>query len=210
MLNQGRVNKILAQTWRPEVARTYALEQDLLFLYQDKNKFQNPKLNRQIEFVEHIRRVSKDKPHVLLAYGHVLYLALFAGGRSTRAKILAQNELFSDLAQGVASDSARNNIAYNATNFLHFQVEDELSLRAEFKSTYELATRNELTEQEKQEIIDESIEIFQRLLQCLKEIEQTNLQSQRARKQKDRYYGVAIYLMVLLTCLVYFVYRAEY
>lgn len=201
----GRIQEMLQKTWFPQVARTKALEQDLMFLYQDKAKFSDPKLALQVDFVDHIRKVSNEKPHVLLAYGHVLYLALFAGGRMTRTKILSQKGLFAKLADKSSSDEEK--IAMKVTNFLHFDVEDEMSLRAEYKTTYELATRNDLSEEEKQDIIEESNEIFRRLIECLKEIESNNLQSQKMRIKKDRVYNAAIYILLVIFCLAYFATR---
>lgn len=52
-----------------------------MFYYDDnREKFETNDVGA-IDFVNHIVKSSNDKPYLLLAYLHVMYLALFAGGR---------------------------------------------------------------------------------------------------------------------------------
>ncbi|KAH7362521.1 hypothetical protein B0T11DRAFT_318198 [Plectosphaerella cucumerina] len=42
---------------------------------------------RLAEFIRHIRRAVEKRPHVLIAYSYILFMALFAGGRFLRASL---------------------------------------------------------------------------------------------------------------------------
>jgi heme oxygenase len=198
-----RIADILRQVWTPAMVRTDALTEDLKFFYgQDESKFQTPIMTQQIEFVDHIRQVTTQKPHLLLAYGHVMYLALFAGGRILRSNIAKAAGLFPQI-DGMTFEE----VALKGTNLFRFQVDDEESLRVTFKTRFELATRNALTEQEKRDIIDESLEIFRRNSACIAEIESKN---RDAMVQKLGYRVVrasAIILLAFLTFVVFYIIR---
>lgn len=163
---------LLKQVWKPEMARQERGQQDLLFYYDDDmKKFQTPIMPAQIEFVAHIRRVVAEKPYILLAYLHVMYLALFAGGRVMRSSVSRAAGLFPH------KDGARpDEIANLGTNFFRFDVADEDNFRILYKRDYELLTRNALTEEQKLEIIEESKYIFLQNAQCVNELERHNLQ----------------------------------
>ena len=72
-----------------------------------------------------------------------------------------------------------------------------------FKSRFELATRNDLTEQEKQEIIAESQEIFRRNILCVSEIAEKN---KKALLQKVGYRALQTLKFVLIALLVFVVF----
>ncbi|RCI17342.1 hypothetical protein L249_2042 [Ophiocordyceps polyrhachis-furcata BCC 54312] len=46
------------------------------------------------EWVAHMRRVVEDRPHILVAYAHVLFMALFAGGRFINGRLKAAGNAF--------------------------------------------------------------------------------------------------------------------
>ncbi|KAK9474353.1 uncharacterized protein V1510DRAFT_412013 [Dipodascopsis tothii] len=157
---------ILREVWQPAMARTVPLERDLMFYYGDRSKFESPVLPAQVDFVAHIRKRVADKPHLLLAYGHVMYLALFAGGRILRSKLAMSAGLFPHV-EGMTAEE----VMLQGTNLFRFEVDDEEALRLSFKKTFELQTRNALSEQQKREIIEESLEIFRRNTEMVSEIE---------------------------------------
>ncbi|KAG7662591.1 HMX1 [[Candida] subhashii] len=162
---------MLKQVWKPEVARTEKAEQDLLFFYDDcKEKFVNPMLPEQIKFTEHILEVTKEKPYLLFAYMHVMYLALFAGGRIMRSSVTKATGLF-PRKDGVKHEE----FVKLGANFFSFDVADEDAFRIIYKRDYELVTRNGLTEDQKQEIIQESKLIFEENAKLIRELEQHNM-----------------------------------
>lgn len=162
---------MLKKIWKPEIARAERAQQDLLFYYDDcKDKFITPKMQCQIDFVLHIYQETKAKPYLLIAYLHVMYLALFAGGRVMRLSLSRATGLFPQ-KDGMSHEE----IAKAGTNFFQFDVPDENTFRLLYKRDYELATRNGLTEEQKLDIIEESKYIFQQNAKCVIELEHHNL-----------------------------------
>lgn len=195
--------QILRDIWTPVLARTKPLESDLAFFYhlesQEKfaQKFIHPRLEHETSFINHINEVVPSKPYLLLAYGHTLYLALFAGGRIMRSKLTKSTGLF-PVVPGVSQEE----VAAKGTNLFRFAVDDEDSLRLDFKRRYELATRNNLTEEEKQEIIQESEEIFKRNMDMVNEISDAN----RSKiTQKFGYKAIKTSFIVFVILVLYLV-----
>ena len=92
---EARIQSILREVWTPALARTEPLRKDLNFYYDnDASKFEEPIMKEQIEFVQHIQKQIREKPYLALAYGHTMYLALFAGGRILRSNIMRAAGLF--------------------------------------------------------------------------------------------------------------------
>lgn len=165
-----KTGEILKQVWRPEMARTPALERDLMFFYNgDKSKFAKPIRAEQIAFVEHILQAYKERPHILLAYCHVMYLALFAGGKIMLSSLTKATGVFPQVKGKSTAE-----VAEFGTNLFRFEVEDDEALRILYKKSYELATRNVLSEQEKVDIIDEAKQIYKRNVAAVVEIERHN------------------------------------
>ena len=189
--------EMLKAIWKPEIARSEKAEQDLLFYYDDrKEKFAEPMMSEQIKFANHIQQVTAEKPYLLFAYLHVMYLALFAGGRIMRSSIARATGLFPQ-KDGLKHED----IVKLGTNLFFFDVADENMLRLIYKRDYELVTRNGLTEEQKLEIIEESKYIFVQNAKCISELESHNL---KRLTQKWSYiavtkgYYVAIVLLVFL------------
>lgn len=162
---------MLKSVWKPEIARREKAEQDLLFYYDDrKEKFVNPIMPEQIAFANHILEGTAEKPYLLFAYLHVMYLALFAGGRIMRSSFAKATGLFPH-KNGLSHEE----IVKLGTNFFTFDVADENLLRMIYKRDYELVTRNGLTEEQKLEIIEESKYIFEQNAKCIVELEAHNM-----------------------------------
>lgn len=196
---------VLEKVWKPEMARRERAQQDLLFYYDDdKNKFMSPIMPEQIEFARHIEQVVTEKPHLLLAYLHVMYLALFAGGRVMRSSISRATGLFPQ-KDGLKHEE----IMKLGTNFFQFDVADENTFRLLYKRDYELATRNRLTEEQKLEIIAESQYIFQQNARCVLELERHNM----ARMKKKWSYlfatrGYYVLIAFLALAVLFYIRRA--
>lgn len=185
-------SQLLLKVWKPEMARTAPGQRDLLFYYDDdKSKFMNPIMPEQIEFARHIEQVTREKPHLLLAYLHVMYLALFAGGRVMRSSISRATGLFPQ-KDGLKHEE----IVKLGTNFFQFAVPDDQTFRLLYKRDYELATRNALTEAQKLEIIEESKYIFQQNAKCVIELEHHNLT--RIQKKWSYFFATRMYYVVFL------------
>lgn len=200
--NYTRIAQILQQTWNPAITRTAPLTADLMFYYGTEEKFRDPVMPEQRAFVEHIREVCHAQPHLLLAYGHVMYLALFAGGRILRSNVARAVGLFPKVP-----GQTQDEVAAKGTNLFRFEVEDEEALRLEYKRNYELATRNELTEEEKQDIIAESLDIFKRNTDCVSEISAKNTAALAGKfGYKAFQAGYKVFLVTLVMLFLYMIY----
>lgn len=167
----GEWTEMLKEIWKPEVARKEKCEQDLMFYYNDdRSKFETPMMTEQINFSEHILQVTREKPYLLLAYLHVMYLALFAGGRIMRSSVAKTTGLFPH-----KDNLSHEEIVKMGANFYTFDVPDESMLRLTYKRDYELVTRNGLTEAQKLEVIDEAKYIFSQNIACVSELERHNM-----------------------------------
>ncbi|ODV97542.1 hypothetical protein PACTADRAFT_47444 [Pachysolen tannophilus NRRL Y-2460] len=195
---------LLKEIWKPAIARKDRLFQDLLFYYgEDESKFSNPILQQQIDFVSHIKKITDTKPYLLLAYMHVMYLALFAGGRLFRSKLAHATGLFPKVPGKTMEE-----VSLQGTNFFRFEVEDEDALRIAYKRDYELNTRNNLTEAQKLEIIEEAKYIFDKNADCVKEIESHNLKRLRSKvSYKVAVYGYYSILILSILVLCYYARR---
>lgn len=195
--SDGEWKDLLAKVWKPEMARRERAEQDLLFYYDDdKKKFLTPMMPAQIDFVNHINEAIKEKPYILFAYLHVMYLALFAGGRVMRSSLGRATGLFPQ-KDGLKHEE----VIKMGTNFFHFEVPDEETFRLLYKRDYELMTRNNLTETQKQEIIEESKYIFEQNARCMTELETHNMariKSKWAYILVRQGYNVVLILLALL------------
>lgn len=202
--DDNRIREILKEVWTPALARTYRLQKDLAFYYNMESpeafaaKFQEPIMKQQIDFVEHIRTVIPANPILILAYAHTLYLALFAGGRIMRSSIAKSTSLFP-----IVPGQTHEEVALKGTNLFNFDVEDEEALRVDFKRRYELATRSNLSEEEKLAIIAESEEIFKRNIAAVDEVAKKN---QKAIISKFGYKASKFGIVAVLVLLIFLVF----
>lgn len=190
---------IYKEVWDERIARKLALEKDLFFYYNN-DKFLTPIHKTQIEFQQHIDQIAQEKPHLLLAYLHVMYLALFAGGKVMK-KSLQKNIGFFPKKQGLTNEDILN----EGMNFFNFDVENDEDLKLSYKENYELATRNNLTEEEKLEIIEESKYIFSKNFDCVNELEKYNMnkvKNQWLSKFDNKFWVVLVLLVGLIVKII--------
>jgi heme oxygenase len=199
--SNNKYTEMFKKIYKPELLRREKIHKDLMFFYNNHpEKFEKPILTKQIEFTDYIRKTTADHPYLLLAYMHVLYLALFAGGKIMFSQVSKSLRLYPQV-KGKSYDE----IVSEGTNFYKFDVDDMEVLRIIYKRDYELQTRNFLTEEEKQEIINESKFIYKEISAGVKEIEQHNLE----RIQGTLYYHLftkgyyaTITLLIVLICYI--------
>lgn len=203
----SKYTEMFKSIYKPEMLRREKLFDDLMFFYNDnEEKFSNPILTKQCEFVDYIKNSISQHPYLLLAYMHVLYLALFAGGRIMSSQVGKSLKLFPQV-----EGKSYEEIISKGTNFYRFDGYDSANmedLRILYKRDYELATRNFLTEDEKVEVIQESKYIFQQVGECVKEIETHNIQRIKGKLMyhvmTKGYYMVISFLIVMF---IWFLYR---
>ncbi len=104
-------------------------------------------------FVAHVRSAAKGKPHLLMAYMWVLYMALFSGGRYIRARLRGAGGEF-------WSGGDEEGTADRYLTFWSFEGgEDGEDLKAEFKDRF-ASVEERLTEGEKDEVVGEAVFIM--------------------------------------------------
>lgn len=199
--SDNKYTEMFKHIYKPELLRREKLFADLMFFYDDHpEKFEKPILTHQIEFTDYIRKTTAQHPYLLLAYMHVLYLALFAGGRILSSQLAKSFRIFPQV-----EGKSYEEIIAKGTNFYRIDVDDMEALRIIYKRDYELQTRNFLNEEEKEEIINESKYIFNQVAIGIKEIEQHNLQRIKGTLGYHIFtkgYYVAIALLMVLACFI--------
>ncbi|QLG73426.1 hypothetical protein HG535_0E05100 [Zygotorulaspora mrakii] len=178
-----QVQGILRQFWLEEFRRSGQIFKDLEVLYSPEYRSKDAirdfvSTNRLPpvlqDFVDYIHTTIQDEPCNVLAYCHVMYLALFAGGRVMRSNLYRHTGLFPKF-----EFLSPKELVHRGTNFFTFSDEGtdaENRLRWKYKQNFELATRNELSEEQKHKIIQVSSEIFLRNMAITGEIGELNKQ----------------------------------
>ncbi|KAI4145355.1 MAG: hypothetical protein LQ340_006321 [Diploschistes diacapsis] len=164
----------------PTLQRTERLRQDLSLLLRQPLelidvRLQHPDSRQAREFVRHIKAVACYKPHALIAYTWVMYMALFNGGRWIREQlstardltwVLTQDSL--EVAAAFAGDSTHSEAGLS---FWHFEgAEDGDDIKTEFKARL-VDVGAMLSPDHKADIVQEASEIFKRCVGLVEEID---------------------------------------
>lgn len=178
---ERQMQNVLRQFWVEEFRRSNRIFKDLEVLYSPEYKNKDdlrdfvshhaltPKLQGFVDFIH--ETVQRD-PCTILAYCHVMYLALFAGGKVMRSNIYRHTGLFPKF-----EFLSPKELVMRGTNFFTFSDEGtdaENKLRWKYKEGFEMATRQELSEEQKQKIIDVSGRIFDWNMEAIAEIGELN------------------------------------
>ncbi|KAI9716329.1 MAG: hypothetical protein M1812_005394 [Candelaria pacifica] len=175
-----KIQNILQHIYLPGLQRSTRLRGDLRMLLKLDNDSRlnlyllaaanNSRLN---EFIHHIEQAVKSKPHLLVAYAWVMYMAIFSGGRWIRSQLQTvppdfwqQNKIDSESALPNGIDS------HPGLEFFHFDGEyDGEDIKAEFKQR--LAEVEVLfTPQEKDDIVAEALNIFRYNILFVEELDE--------------------------------------
>ncbi|GAW12710.1 hypothetical protein ANO14919_020800 [Xylariales sp. No.14919] len=177
----SRIDALLTKLYFERLQRSRALQQDLTSLTgwshctlaeQLDNASKSPILN---DFLTHIETSVRKRPHVLLAYAWVLYMALFSGGRFIRASLeniypafwipaSAQQPTPATLAGFTITD-------VQPLSFFRFNTpEGGEDIKQEFKKRL-LESEYCLTALEREEVIEEARRIFEYMIQLVGELD---------------------------------------
>ncbi|CAB4253963.1 similar to Saccharomyces cerevisiae YLR205C HMX1 ER localized heme oxygenase, involved in heme degradation during iron starvation and in the oxidative stress response [Maudiozyma barnettii] len=165
---------ILKSFYVEDFRRKPQLLKDLNILRIDPNYVNNEWLKTRPElnnFVDFINKSTTENPITILAYCHVLYLALFAGGRIIRSSLYKNLGFLPNF-----DHLTKQEMIEEGTNFFRFAptTDAENKLRWTYKKNYELNTRQQLTESQKLDIINTASQIFDRNTAALFEIKDVN------------------------------------
>lgn len=137
----------------PRLDRAPAISLDLNYLYGDEAPAAawaadcSPDTPERIACVAHIERTLREKPHVLLAYAHIYYMALFAGGKILLRQIRAASD-FLPVRPPAATHADAVWYATNMFCFPSLPCKGEDPLRTRFKEAMAIAEEG-LSEEEK-------------------------------------------------------------
>lgn len=110
--------------------------------------------------LDHIRKVTVDKPHTLVAYSFIMYMAIFSGGRWIRQQLREAGPAFWHVPNSAKSDFGASSQHVPGFSLFYFEGErDGEDIKADFKARLELAEAL-LTEQERNDITEEAQNIF--------------------------------------------------
>ena len=134
----------------PRLTRAPAIALDLDYLYGEDAPAADcpPDRPENIAFVAHIERTLREKPHVLLAYAYLYYMALLAGGKILLRQTLATSD-FLPVRQPAATHAEAVTFATNMFCFPSApSCQDKDLLRTRFKEAMAVAEEG-LSQEEK-------------------------------------------------------------
>lgn len=141
-----------------------------------------------LAFTEHIYQSTKEKPHVLVAYAWIMYMAVFSGGRWIRQQLIDAGPAF----WGFHTESEQLNfdLGRDATQgFLIFFFEgrqDGEDIKADFKRRLERAEEL-LTPEERSDIVSEAQIIFEHCISIVEGLDkQLDTQSQLSKIEQSK------------------------
>ena len=182
----GRISRILEKLFIPPLLRTARLKEDLATLLHlspqevDNNLHvaqASPHLNA---FINHITLIIKQKSHIIIAYTWVMYMALFNGGRWIRTQLTSARDSSWTRSNFDTNSPKAENSHEQGLSFWHFPgPRDGEDIKNDFKSHLD-EVENQLTLEERQDIIDEAKVVFENCALLVEELDGILAAKQRA------------------------------
>ncbi|KAI9785383.1 MAG: heme oxygenase [Geoglossum umbratile] len=174
-----RARECLERLLIPGLMRGERLKEDLgyitgLGVVELRAHLDNPVGKQVVEFREHIRSTVPNKPHLLVAYTWVMYMAIFSGGRWIREQILLAGDRFWSHPAACAgiSMSGREARATTGMEFFNFKgSEDGEDIKSEYKRRFAELDQL-LTPSERQDVVSEAVRIFEFNTQIVNELDE--------------------------------------
>ena len=193
----------------PELARSDRLEEDLSLLLdaprsEIADRIRHPVSQRTCDFVNHIRDVARNRPHALIAYSWVLYMALFNGGRWIREQLTTARDIsWFPLSESAVELSPEDNST--GLSFWYFDSdEDGDDIKADFSARLSEVGSMFSTDQ-KEDIIDEAKTVFERCAEMIEELDHTQQKGANELVTEDEtssWSGLYEFLRLLLPMVV--------
>ncbi|KAM0700584.1 hypothetical protein Q7P35_012305 [Cladosporium inversicolor] len=194
--------KAWLSTLRPaSLKRSPRLKRDLQYLPElDRSAF----ANLDDEITSHILALAAAKPHTLVAYTWVMYMAIFSGGRWIRSQLAsAEPEFWTAHTNAGPALAEKTPLGMPGFSFLSFDGEqDGEDIKVEYKKRL-AEGENLLSAQEREDITHASQELFERCIEIVKKLDV------EVRKQHimGQLLPVAFVGAVLLFVLAYYPFR---
>ncbi|KAL8768784.1 MAG: hypothetical protein Q9209_005073 [Squamulea sp. 1 TL-2023] len=176
-----RTHDVLRALHLPALERAEALENDIKLLLPPLHRVPNTCHNPRLQaFRCHIESSLVRKPHLLFAYTWIFYMALFSGGRYIRSKLRTA------FTPSNTSTSQRHLDKPAGLSFWNFPGDaDGEDLKLEFKARVARLS-NDLSEEEKADIVAEGVHIMVSLTDVVREVAETVPERASALKNDTR------------------------
>ncbi|MCJ1376936.1 heme oxygenase [Xylographa soralifera] len=167
----------LKHLYMPNMLRTQSIRSDLSCLLHKSledvdNVLEHMEGLQLHRFLQHFEQICVVKPHVLIAYAWVMYMALFNGGRWIRAQLLAAKALSWRLSTLDITPESDEIDPILGLYFWHFPgEEDGEDMKNEFKARLN-DVEGLLDVEQRQDIVDEAIAIFKYLALLVGELDE--------------------------------------
>lgn len=185
----SRVQSLLRHLHTTDLERVECLKQDIASMTGWAPGLLEERLNSTAEspflsaFLEHIRRSVQERPHVLLAYAWVLYMALFSGGTFIKGTLARIDPNFWT-ANLMTSNSSKGPDILPLHFFTFSAANDGIEIKLAFKkrlSESELL----LTEKEWDDVVSEAKRIFEYMAELVGELDGVCSTNEEVKDQED-------------------------
>lgn len=176
----------------PGLKRSPRLKRDLQYLPElDRARFSQSDHATQ----SHIRQLAAAKPHVLVAYTWVMYMAIFSGGRWIRAQLAgAPPEFWTSHTNAGPAMAEKTPLGMPGFSFLSFDgEEDGEDVKAEYKRRLDEGEAL-LSAREREDVMEASRELFE---MCIGIVRKLDVEVRR-REVVRRIAPVGLAVVVLL------------
>jgi len=199
--HQRDVKAWLVNLRPPGLKRSSRIKRDLQYLPElDRSNFSG--LDNEIN--SHIHELAAEKPHVLVAYTWVMYMAIFSGGRWIRSQLAgAQPEFWTSHTNAGPALAEKTPLSMPGFSFLSFNGdEDGEDIKVEYKKRLALG-EHIVSDQEREEIMQAAQELFERCISIVHKLDE------EVRKQEmiSRLLPLALVTAVVTFALAYYSYR---
>lgn len=199
--HQRKVKAWLSNLRPPGLKRSSRIKRDLQYLPElDRSNFSG--LDSEIQ--SHIRDLAAEKPHILVAYTWVMYMAIFSGGRWIRSQLAGtQPEFWTSHTNAGPALAEKTPLGMPGFSFLSFDGdEDGEDIKVEYKRR--LAEGEDIVStQEREEIMQAAQELFERCISIVHKLDE------EVRKQEliRRLLPLALVAAVVTFALAYYRFR---
>ena len=178
----------------PELSRTERLLKDLSVLLRTPQdevamRLYTPEGERLLSFLAHIETAAEEKPHVLIAYAWVMYMALFNGGYWIRSQLQTARDTSWDLSQISLLDMDSKAMSEKPDSGLAFWSfpgqKDGQEFKEEFKERLS-DVENMLSTGQRDDIVQEARIIFQHCGLLVKELDEIVASKKKAESAKNK------------------------
>ncbi|EPS44748.1 hypothetical protein H072_1261 [Dactylellina haptotyla CBS 200.50] len=156
-----RTRAILEHIYIPALHRAGAFEKDLGRYTPESEEDELTESSPARSYVAaYVKQATAERPHVLLAYCHCLYMALFAGGQHIKAAISRSAiRKFALAAHQTVPEEAKTAPGIGLFTFDGRSTKEELELRQKLRDGIRQAEEL-LTPKERSEVLVEACEVF--------------------------------------------------